>query len=66
MRLLLTIRRYRTDYNNNPPNTVSFMPVIDKPIPLSIAFPSSACANTTWHVPLPPLGVLYSAKSESR
>ena len=23
------IRKYRTDYNNNPPNTVSFMPPID-------------------------------------
>jgi hypothetical protein len=22
------IRKYRADYNNNPPNTVSFMPVI--------------------------------------
>jgi hypothetical protein len=32
MRLLLTtcdkIRKYRADYNNNPPNTVSFMPAI--------------------------------------
>jgi hypothetical protein len=28
MRILLIIRKYRTDYNNNPPNTVSFMSAI--------------------------------------
>jgi hypothetical protein len=32
MRLFLTklgFRKYRMDYNNNPPNTISFIPVID-------------------------------------
>jgi hypothetical protein len=36
------------------------------PAPTPCSFRSSACANTMWHVPLPPRGVLCSAKSDSR
>ena len=28
MRVLLKIRKYRADYNNNPPNSISFIPAI--------------------------------------
>ncbi len=41
------IRKYRADYRNNPPNTISFM---------------SGIASTSGRLPLPPSGVLLPAE----
>jgi hypothetical protein len=44
------VRKYRADYNNNPPNTVSFMPAID---------------STSVNVPLLSRGFLCPAQKQS-
>ena len=58
------IRKSRADYNNNPPNTVSFIPAIDS---TSGRLHSEfvRCTNKSWNVPLPPRGFLCPAQKQS-
>ncbi len=46
------IRKYRSDFNNNPPNATSFIPSGNWP--LFWIFRSSDCAFYQWTLPLPP------------
>ena len=48
------VRKYRADYNNNPPSVISFIPDIPNT--------SGRLANRSWNLPLPPHGFFFYAQ----